>query len=253
MPNIKKDDKKDSPYEFEAVPYMRVSDPKQGANGNGVAAQRAQGMTFLEKKNVRILKEFIDVASGSLTGDQRPELQKALAFCQKTGATLVVARLDRLARNVGFVDRIMKSKIKFICADMPEANEMTLHIIAAVGQYELKRLRENTKRGLEIAKSRGVKLGSPKISEIAGDGRAKNAINAQLIAEEIYMHIEKIRSFGVTTLRGIAEELSARGIWTANVQRKLQKDETQVPFGKPAWHPQQVKQIIERIEKGRKK
>src|SRR5688572_18826794 len=120
----------------EHVAYYRVSTAQQGRSGLGLEAQRSAVMEYLNGGSWKLAGEFVEVESGKR--DDRPELMKALALCELTGATLVVAKLDRLSRNVAFLATLQESGVPFVAADMPQANELTIHILAAVAQAERK-------------------------------------------------------------------------------------------------------------------
>ncbi len=144
---------------MKAVPYYRVSTSGQARSGLGFDAQRAAVAQYCSGRDCNIVGEFTEVESGKL--NTRPELAKALHLAKVTGATLVVAKLDRLSRNVAFLAALQDSGARFIAADMPEANELTVHIMAAVAQAERKAISRRTKEALAAAKVRGAKLGNP--------------------------------------------------------------------------------------------
>ena len=139
------------------VAYYRVSTEKQGRSGLGLEAQQAAVQDYLNGGTWELVGEFIEVESGRKS--ERPELAKALARCKKDKATLVIARLDRLARNVHFISGLMETKVKFVACDMPEATPFMLHIYAAVAQEEARAVSARTKAALAAAKHRGVRLG----------------------------------------------------------------------------------------------
>lgn len=143
------------------IAYYRVSTQKQGVSGLGLDAQREAVARFLNGGQWDLLGEFTETETGKGADAlaKRPQLRAALDACRKQGATLVIAKLDRLARNVHFVSGLMESKVKFVAVDMPEANELTIHIMAAFAEHEAKRISERTKDALRAAKARGVKLG----------------------------------------------------------------------------------------------
>ena len=144
--------------EVGIVAYYRVSTAKQGRSGLGLEAQQAAVQNYLNGGTWELAGEFIEVESGRKT--ERPELVKALALCKKHKATLVIARLDRLARNVHFISGLMEAKVKFVACDMPEATPFMLHIYAAVAQEEARAISARTKAALAAAKQRGVRLGA---------------------------------------------------------------------------------------------
>ena len=140
------------------VTYYRVSTDKQGRSGLGLEAQQAAVRNYLDGATWELVGEFTEVESGRKS--ERPELARALALCKKRKATLVIARLDRLARNVHFISGLMEAKVKFVACDMPEATPFMLHIYAAVAQKEARAISARTKAALAAAKQRGVRLGA---------------------------------------------------------------------------------------------
>jgi DNA invertase Pin-like site-specific DNA recombinase len=143
------------------VAYYRVSTQRQGQSGLGLDAQRATVATFLNGGRHELIAEFCEVetAKGSNALAKRPQLSAALTMCKKTGARLLIAKLDRLSRNVAFISGLMETKVKFTACDLPECNELVLHMMAAFAQYEAQRISERTKDALKQAKLRGVVLG----------------------------------------------------------------------------------------------
>ena len=140
------------------VPYYRVSTAKQARSGLGLEGQDATVQRFAEAHAATILKSYVEVETGKRS--DRPELAKAVAHARRSKATLVIAKLDRLARNVHFLSGLMEAGVKFVACDQPSANELTIHILAAVAQDEAKRISERTKAALEAYKARGGKLGA---------------------------------------------------------------------------------------------
>jgi DNA invertase Pin-like site-specific DNA recombinase len=139
------------------IAYYRVSTQRQGQSGLGLEAQRTAVLSFLNTRS--LLKEFTDVETGK--NDIRPELLEAIELAKQTNSTLIIAKLDRLSRNLTFISTLIDTKVKFICADMPDANELTIHIFGALAQWERKRISVRTKDALAELKKRGKKLGSP--------------------------------------------------------------------------------------------
>lgn len=204
---------------MRTINYYRVSTAKQGRSGLGLDAQRAAIEAFCSARGCEPLGEYIEVESGKR--DDRPELAKALHHAKVTGATLVIAKLDRLSRNLAFLADLQDAGTKFLAADMPEANELTIHIMAAMAQAERKAISKRTKEALAAAKARGQKLGNPMgakaFGEYQGNSAAVDAIKARAkaFAIDVLPIIETIRSEGHTSLRAIASELNSRGIVTA--------------------------------------
>src|SRR3954454_18915621 len=141
------------------VAYYRVSTQKQGASGLGLDAQRKAVADYLDGGRWSLVAEFTEVESGKR--NDRPELAKALATCRRTGATLIIAKLDRLARNVAFVSNLMEAGVEFVAVDFPTANRLTIHILAAVAEHEREMISARTKDALVAAKARGTRLGNP--------------------------------------------------------------------------------------------
>ena len=141
------------------VAYLRVSTQKQGFSGLGLEAQKEIIQNFLYDKNP--IAEYIEVESGRKTDKGRPKLKEALEVCRKTGAKLIVAKLDRLARNVAFLSQLLESDVDIIFCDFPQANKMVLHILAAISQYEAELVATRTKQALAAKKARGAVLGNP--------------------------------------------------------------------------------------------
>jgi DNA invertase Pin-like site-specific DNA recombinase len=147
--------------------------------------------------------------------NNRPQLAGALAACKKHKARLVIAKLDRLARNVHFISGLMDAGVEFVACDMPHANKLTIHIRAAVAEHEREAISTRTKAALAAAKARGRKLRGPKLDEARVLGRAALQANADRFAANTLPIIKQIQTSGITTLRGIADALAARGVPTA--------------------------------------
>ena len=219
------------------VAYYRVSTARQGRSGLGLEAQRRAVTDFLNGGSWELLAEFVEVESGK--ADDRPQLEQALTTCELSGATLVVAKLDRLSRNLAFLAKLQDSGARFVAADMPEANELTIHIMAAVAQAERKAISTRTKEALAAAKARGVRLGGNRgnIDDLR-KGPAKSAEVRGRQARERGLKVRRqIEAMGAggdaRSLRQIAAALNDRGI-------------TAPRGGK--WHAAQVKAVLEQTE-----
>jgi len=140
------------------VSYLRVSTRKQGASGLGLEAQREAVAQYAKREGLRVVAEYVEIESGKKA--DRPELIKAMQHCGAAKACLVVAKLDRLARNVAFLSRLMESGLDFVALDNEHANKFTLHVLAAVAEQEARATSERTRVALAAAKRRGVLLGS---------------------------------------------------------------------------------------------
>lgn len=201
------------------VAYERVSTARQGQSGLGLEAQRRQIAEFAASRGAEVLARFTEVESGRKA--DRPELAKALHHAKVTGATLVIAKLDRLSRNAAFLLALRDSGVRFVAVDMPEANDLTVGIMALVAQAEREAISRRTKEALAVAKARGVKLGNPNGAAClrrAGEGgvalRAAVSANAAAFACDLAPVLVDIRAAGHMSLRAIAVELTARGIRT---------------------------------------
>lgn len=198
------------------VIYLRVSTARQGQSGLGLEAQREAVARFTA--GGRIVAEFVEVESGKR--NDRPEIAKALALCRVHGAKLVIAKLDRLARNVAFIANLMEADVDFIAVDMPQANKLTVHILAAMAEHEREMISARTKAALAAAKARGTKLGGPiKLSVAAAEqGRTKGrAVRSELAsrrATDLTPILFAIRAEGFDSARALASELNNRGIPT---------------------------------------
>jgi len=146
------------------VAYYRVSTVKQGQSGLGLEAQQNAVAEYLKSNAGELITEYTEIQSGKK--DNRPELESALRQCRLTGATLLIAKLDRLSRNRSFLMEMQDSSVDFIAVDMPEANHFTVGLMACLADYERQLISERTKAALQMAKARGVKLGNPKLNEI---------------------------------------------------------------------------------------
>jgi DNA invertase Pin-like site-specific DNA recombinase len=202
------------------VSYVRVSTDRQHESGLGEAAQREAVRRFMN--GGELLREFLETESGRRT-DNRPVLAEALAFCKKHKATLLVAKLDRLSRNLAFIAALLDSGVRFKCCDMPEADRTFLQMLAVFAEHERRMISERTKAALAAAKARGVRLGGPKRARLAASkrGAARNRALADEYANRMLPMINEMRSNGLSmsatakalTLRGVATRKG--GTWSA--------------------------------------
>lgn len=189
------------------IAYYRVSTQRQGKSGLGLEAQEQSVASYCEP-----IQSFTEIESGK--NNSRPELQRAIAACKREGATLVIAKLDRLARNVHFISGLMESGIEFVACDNPTATRLTVHILAAVAEDEARRISERTKAALAAAKVRGARLGNPNVNADAQPKATKaNATAAAEWADSVRPVAEQLRAAG-RTLAEIADILTGRGILT---------------------------------------
>jgi DNA invertase Pin-like site-specific DNA recombinase len=213
------------------VTYCRVSTDKQGVHGLGMDAQRDAVELHARRTGGEIVAAYIEVESGKK--NDREQLRCAIQHCRAASAVLLIAKLDRLARNVAFVSALMDSGIEFVAADMPTANRLTIHILAAVAEHEAAMISARTKAALAQAKARGTKLGGYRGVIVNADaGRQRSVSCRQQASKDRASHIlpiiNHIKAAGVTTLRGIAAELGNRGVaaprggvWTATQVMRL--------------------------------
>ncbi len=213
------------------VGYFRVSGQRQGASGLGLDAQRKAVLDHLNGGPWRLVGEFVEVESGAR--EDRPELARALAACRLHGATLIIAKLDRLARNVAFVSNLMASGVEFVAVDFPQANRLTIHILAAVAEHEREMISTRTKAALAAAKARGKALGH-KATLKPGVGRERGtaAASAKAAARnaELRREVGRLQAEGVASAKGLARELTRRGILT--------------PRGAATWNATGVKRVL---------
>jgi DNA invertase Pin-like site-specific DNA recombinase len=221
------------PHSGKWVAYYRVSTERQGESGLGLGAQRKLVADYLNGGNWTLGAEFTEVESGKRS--DRPQLAAALAMAKRLRAKLIVAKLDRLSRNVSFISALLDSGVEFVAADMPHANKMTLQVLAVFAEHERDLISARTKQALAAAKERGVQLGGPRRLEASALGVAANKANAERFAANVLPIIREIQTSGVTTLRGVARALNARGVPSAR--------------GAP-WSVEAVSNIIKRSSAG---
>jgi DNA invertase Pin-like site-specific DNA recombinase len=186
------------------VAYFRVSTGRQGKSGLGLEAQRASVINYLNGGTWELVGEFVEVESGKHS--DRPRLAEALQTCRKHRAKLVIAKLDRLSRNLAFIATLMESGIKFVAVDNPHANKLTVHILAAVAQHEREAISERTKDALRAAKARGTKLGNPAVVALKA--------SADHFAANVLPIIRSLQRGG-TSNNAIAGQLNERNVKTA--------------------------------------
>src|SRR5215218_3176352 len=154
------------------VAYYRVSTDRQGKSGLGLEAQQKAVLDYLDGGKWELVETFTEVESGKRA--DRPELAKALEACRRHKATLVIAKLDRLSRNLAFIATLMDSSRDFVAVDNPHATRLTLHILAAVAEHEREMISARTKAALQAAKARGKRLGNPRLAAASAIGRASH-------------------------------------------------------------------------------
>lgn len=209
------------------VAYYRVSTPRQGRSGLGLEAQKTSILEYVRRQKGTIVAEFSEIESGRKSDKARPHLAAALALCKAEDARLVIAKLDRLARNVAFVSGLMQSGVEFVCVDMPYANRFTIHILAAVAEYEREMISTRIREAVARMKARGVKLGSARLTK--KQRREKGRIGGGTLrrlttehAHELKPVIDSLRAQGVHSYFELAKALNARGYTTRSGHRWTQ-------------------------------
>jgi DNA invertase Pin-like site-specific DNA recombinase len=194
------------------VAYYRVSTDKQGESGLGLEAQREAAKRIV--RTTPILAEFTEVETAKKSNARnRPQLLAAIAEAKRRDATLLIAKLDRLARNVFFISGLMESGVDFVAADMPQANRLTVHIMAAFAEHEARAISDRTKVALAALKARGVQLGNPRWAETLGKARQARVDQIEKPAAPVIAMLQQQRLEG-KTFRQIAENLNAVGVKT---------------------------------------
>lgn len=218
------------------ISYLRVSTARQGKSGLGLEAQRKAVADYLNGGNWQLLAEMIEVESGKKS--DRPVLQEAIDLSKATGATLVVAKIDRLTRDAAFLLSLRDAGIDFVAADMPDANRLTVGIMALVAEQEREAISRRTKDALAAAKARGVQLGAYRDGQFVGRvGTVEDAQKASIARAAKYEAaarmklplLQRVDPLGSLSLRQIAERLNAMGVptvsgkgsWSANSVKRL--------------------------------
>jgi DNA invertase Pin-like site-specific DNA recombinase len=210
-----------------AVAYYRVSTDRQGKSMLGLEAQQAAVFQYVDANQLYLSKEFTEIES--TRKDNRPILRQALTYCRKHNVILIIAKLDRLARNVAFISSLMESKVDFVVVDNPNASKILLHMLAAFAEHERDQISMRTKEALQAAKKRGVILGKhgKKLSQ-------KNKQEANDFANHLEPTIEELKSLGITSIRAIAKELNRRRVPTF--------------WRKGKWHATSVQNLVRRLK-----
>ncbi len=207
------------------IAYYRVSTARQGESGLGLEAQREAVTRYLKASNGNVLEEYLEIESGKKSN--RPELNKAVNACKKQKAVLIIAKLDRLARNVHFISGLMEAGVEFVAVDNPHANRLMLHMLAAFAEHEREQISKRTKEALAAATARGVQLG--KNGKVLAEEHKKKA---KAFAEDILPTIKQLQRKGKDSLRSIADELNRLDITTREGRQ---------------WHPMSVSRLLQRI------
>ena len=220
------------------VAYLRVSTQRQRRSGLGIEAQRAAIARFAEAEGLTVLAEFVEAETGKGSDalDRRPQLTAALAAARSAKCSVVVAKLDRLSRDVAFVSGLMAQRVPFIVAELGrDADPFMLHLYAALAEKERRLIAERTKAALAAKKAAGARLGNPRNIAQAGElGRSIQTTAADQFVAGLMPVIEAIRRTGVTTLEAMTQALNQRGIRSARGGR---------------WYASSVANLLERAAK----
>lgn len=223
---------------MKLIAYYRVSTERQGRSGLGLEAQRHAVEQYAKAVGGEVLESFTEIESGKR--DDRPALSKALQLTDVTGATLVIAKLDRLSRDAAFLLTLQKSGTRFAAADIPNADSTTIGVLAVIAQTERAAISRRTKEALAAAKRNGAKLGNPNGAAAlrrAGKGNgaavAASAARAKAHAEKVLPIVTDLRGAGVETLGGLAGALNARGVLTLHGKQ---------------WHKSSVRNLLARAQ-----
>jgi DNA invertase Pin-like site-specific DNA recombinase len=200
-------------HQGKFIAYFRVSTDKKGKSGLGLEAQRKAVLDYLNGGRWILVQEFVEIESGK--DSDRQQLAAALAACKKHRAKLVIAKLDRLSRNLAFIAALMESGVESVAVDNPHATKLTVHILAAVAEHEREMISERTKAALQAAKARGVRLGNPQLAKAAKRGVAAVRANARRFAVNVLPIIEEIERTAITSHNAIAGKLNERNVRTA--------------------------------------
>ncbi len=213
------------------IPYYRVSTRKQGESGLGLEGQQACVADFARIGQHEIIAAYQEIETGKRA--DRPELAKAIAHAKRAKAMLIIAKLDRLARNVHFLSGLMEAHVDFVCCDNPTANRLTLHILAAVAEDEARRISERTKAALAAYKARGGTLGKPEnlTPEAGRRGAAATSAQARTAYAAVLPELRQWRAAGLS-YREIAAMLNGGDRTTRT--------------GAP-WNHNQVRRVLSRI------
>ncbi|AOX20715.1 recombinase family protein [Kozakia baliensis] len=197
------------------VAYYRVSTERQGKSGLGLDAQKKAVADYLNGGDWSLVGEFTDIESGK--NNERPGLAQAIERAKLTGATLVIAKLDRLSRNAGFLMNLRDAGVEFVAVDLPNANRLTVGIMALVAEQEREAISARTKAALAAAKARGAKLGGFRAGARPDPAKGLAGIKSKAddFAARVLPVVREIQASGVASLNGLAGELTKRGIKTA--------------------------------------
>ena len=222
---------------MQIVSYLRVSTARQGASGLGLEAQREAVTRFTAAGGHTLLREYVEVESGAKAA--RPKLAAALTSCRLHRATLIIAKLDRLARNMAFIANLMDGGVEFIACDMPHANRLTLHLLAAIAEHEREMISQRTKAALQAVKARGVRLGNP-------NGAATLLAGCRAAAERSVAVRRATAAQHAAGVEPLLEALSVRGLSPAGIAAALNARGVPSATG-GNWYAEQVRRKFRTI------
>jgi len=222
------------------IAYIRVSTQKQGQSGLGLEGQQTAIAAYAKSAGGDMVQKFVEVESGKRS--DRPELAKAMAFAKRIKGRLVIAKLDRLARNVAFVSALMESKVDFVACDNPHANKLTLHILAAIAEHEAEMISQRTKAALAAARARGTKLGSARPGHWSGKEAIRRAAarKASQVAQRVRAELAEPVYAAV---KPMATELRGEGMSLQAIADRLNEQGHATVRGLP-WNKMQVSRIL---------
>jgi DNA invertase Pin-like site-specific DNA recombinase len=216
---------------MQAVAYYRVSTKKQGESGLGLDAQRAAVESYAARNGLDIIQEFTEIETGTRKRT-RPQIAAAIRAAKQAGAVLLIAKLDRLARNVHFVSGLMESGVSFTAVDMPQIDNLTIHILAAVAEQEAQLISQRTKAALAAAKAKGTKLGNPQ--HLTQEAQQAGANSMRAAAVTAYQPV-----------MGYINLLSESGLGHAAIATKLNREGHKTRRG-GKFYPMTVWRILDR-------
>lgn len=223
---------------MKTISYLRVSTAKQGASGLGLEAQRAAVAALAATGGHTLTAEFVEVESGIKAA--RPQLAAALTSCRLHRATLVIAKLDRLARNVAFIANLMDGGVEFVACDQPHANRLTLHLLAAIAEHEREMISQRTRAALQAAKARGARLGNP-------NGAAALLEGCRAAAERSTAVRRARAAQHTAAVAPLLKELSGHGLSCRELAVALNGRGVPSPSGL-SWYAEQVRRTCRRLE-----
>ena len=226
----------------KVVAYYRVSTKRQGLSGLGLEGQQTAVADYADRNGATVVAAYTEVETGKRA--DREQLGRALSHARRSKATLLVAKLDRLARNVAFTSALMESGVDFIACDNPHANRFTVHILAAVAEHEAEQISQRTKAALAAAKARGTKLGSAREGHWAG----REGVRREALEKAREAAVESRRQAAVTAyddLLPVMLEMRQAGSSLQQIANRLNADDHETRGGKP-WSRMQVLRVLRR-------